>query len=357
MKEELQPGSKPDDYLDQLLAKPHEEVADDIIRMLGEMVHGKPGEREQFLASLTIDGTTKIADLPKLEPVQLHSQLVLLHQSLPPQTIFPTSWSDEELYKQQDALGKTRLNSEEFTKAAAWLEGLLDVAPTTPGFDFYIMRDFWRTYRIGVNDAEPNAILQIIKSHGSEQGGFFNPELAVDYERKHWRGFTLNFIRRRQWVEDFVNTPEAKRATSETILRVFAEATDDASLLPDPEDNFLEEIDDVDKTREERKNQTFEEALETEQKVTDAIAEILGKPKLTREQLLKNIGIQDITNEIDLKRRYGRRWIEERYQVYQKGPRLDIRQLKKLPSQRLSEEEVLLISWRADFIKKYGDEP
>lgn len=317
-------------------------------------------KREEFLSTLTIDGITRLSDLPQLDPMQLQDQLVLLYQLVPPRTIFATSWDPEnELVIQQDALGKERVNSGEFTKAAAWLEALLNVAPTTCGFDFYLMGEFWKVYRLGMNKQQPaDAISSVVYSPSSNLGGFFNPQLAQNYEHEYYRKFLRRDLEITRQVERIANDPKVEEQAMRIITDEL-EAVGFSDPASDGEDDLEEAVSEGDSEpfKLRAKSWTKEEALDYEYNLYKRLAEVLGRPVTKSPQdLLRDFRFSDMIKEMEYMKRHGRRWIYPVHQVYTKGPRLG-RQEDKLPIQRITDADLLLARWRQDFIEKYNDEP
>lgn len=268
--------------------------------MLNVVIPETQRKRAEFLEGLTIDGDIKFQDLPNLSPTELNNQLFILHQKLPTLVIPPKGFVYEEL-GERNKKAADRINSDEYLPYAAWFEALLDRAPTTPGFDFYLMYEFRHAFGRGVIRAgsKKDTISLLLNPEDFEKGGVFNPDLVRGYEESHYK---------RLLEKEFL------------LERLFGEAFDRIEGVG----SYVEYLKQQDETLEldlfgdEDKNKTFKQLWD----------------KSLEENFIKN---------------YGRVRIPGMYSVYEKA------QFPNIEGPR-NYLQLYLQCWRQDFIAKYGDE-
>lgn len=265
-------------------------------------------KRQTFSASLTLDGTTRLQDLPQLSPLGLLQQLVLVCRRFPENKMDSTGLSQDE-YEQLRKTREQRVSSDEFRETAIWLEGLLNVSPTTCGFDFSLMRACRDGYSLGVNRQVTNDPLGlIIESRLADDGAFFNPNHSKEYEKTHYKRLIENHTETMTMIDSFLGLDNQRLADNDLT---------DAEI-----------------------DRKFEE-------MNAFAGEIAGHP-VDMEKIFLMMKVGD--------RIENRRWIDEFDSIYMKGPRLE-EPHARIPSQQRTEVELILARWRRDFLAKYNDEP
>ena len=275
----------------------------------GERLEAAEGLKSSlYLDSLSLDGNIKLQDIPNPTPLEKLQQLQVVYNRFSANFRSPFGLNSEE-YAQFREERRSKVESAEFRDVAIWMEGLLNCAPTTCGFDLHLMRSSRIGYSMGVNrEVTGDPIGLILGSRLAEDGAFFNTDHTKEYERTQYRRLVEGHTETQKLIGPLLG-PDTQRLEAQGLT----------------DQDIDEEYEDL----------------------NAAASEMMGH-SVNIELNFRMMQIMD-----RLKDPW---WIREEESIYTKGPLLKEPHVR-LPSQQLTEVELIPSRWRRDYLDKYNDEP